>query len=171
MLQSVITRKVLVLNADYRAFSVCSVYKAFVLVYMDKADIVNRTKDLLLRTIDKAYEVPTVIKLRNYVNIPYRNVMLSRQNVFKRDKCKCVYCSSTKDLTIDHVIPKSRGGKTQWDNLVTACKRCNSKKGDMLLEEIDDMELPYKPFRPSFVMFLRDFSNSGDDSWIEYLQS
>ena len=165
-----ISRKVLVLNADYRAFSVCSIYKAFLLIYMDKAEVVNKAKDVFLRTVDKAYDVPSVIKLRKYVNMPYRNVMLSRQNVFKRDGGKCVYCESKMDLTLDHVVPKSRGGKTTWGNLVTACKRCNSKKGNFLVEEVD-MTLPYKPYRPSFVMFLRDFSGVKDESWSPYLAS
>ncbi len=164
------SQKVLVLNADYRAFSVCSVYKAFLLVYMEKAEIVNKAKDVFLKTVSEAYAVPTVIKLRSYVNIPYRSVMLSRQNIFKRDSGKCVYCSSPKDLTLDHVIPKSRGGKTTWNNLVTACKSCNSRKGDFMVEEIE-MDLPYKPYRPSFVMFLRDFSGKTDESWMQYLSS
>ena len=165
-----LSRKVLILNADYRAFSVCSVYKAFLLVYMDKAEVVNKAKDVFLRTVDRAYEVPSVIKLCRYVNMPYKGVMLSRQNIFKRDGNRCVYCGSARELTLDHVIPKSREGKTTWNNLVTACKTCNSKKGDFLPEEID-MPLPYKPYKPSFVMFLRDFSGISDETWHPYLQS
>ncbi len=162
------SQKVLVLNADYRAFSVCNIYKAFLLLYLEKAEIVSNSETRTLRTVSKAFEVPTVIKLRKYVNMPYRNVMLSRQNIFKRDSNKCVYCNSKKDLTLDHVIPKSRGGKTSWTNLVTACRKCNSRKGDFLPEEVN-MELPYEPFKPSFVMFLREFSGMNDDSWVPYL--
>lgn len=165
-----ISRKVLILNADYRAFSICSVYKAFLLVYMDKAEVLNKAKNVFLRTVDRSYEVPTVIKLYRYVNMPYKGVMLSRQNIFKRDGNKCVYCGAPRDLTLDHVIPKSKGGQTSWGNLVTACKSCNSKKGDFLPKDIG-MELPFKPYKPSFVMFLRDFSGIGDESWHPYLQT
>lgn len=165
-----LSRKVLILNADYRAYSVCSVYKAFLLVYMEKAEVVNKAKDVFLRTVDQAFEVPSVIRLSRYVNIPYRGVMLSRQNIFKRDGNQCVYCGDKKDLTLDHVIPKSKGGKTSWGNLITACKSCNAKKGSYLPEEIE-MDLPYQPYRPSFVMFLRDFSGISDEAWSPYLQA
>lgn len=162
------SHKVLVLNADYRAFSVCSVYKAFLLVYLGKAEKAAHSKGISIRTIDRAFEVPSVIKLKQYINMPYRNVMLSRQNVFKRDGNQCVYCSSHKELTVDHVVPKSRGGQTSWTNLVTACRKCNSRKGDFLPEEAM-MPLPYDPFKPSFVMFLRDFSGISDEAWMPYL--
>jgi 5-methylcytosine-specific restriction endonuclease McrA len=163
-----LSNKVLVLNADFRAFSICNVYKAFLLIYTDKADAVSSSRSLEIRTIDRVYEVPSVIKLRHYVQMPYRHVMLSRQNVFKRDGYKCGYCGSHKDLTLDHVLPKSRGGRSSWTNLVTACKRCNARKGDFLPEEIG-MPLLVKPFKPSFVMFLREYSGLSDEAWNPYL--
>jgi 5-methylcytosine-specific restriction endonuclease McrA len=162
------SRKVLVLNADYRALSVCNVYKAFLLLYLNKADDVGESSTITIHTVDRAFKVPSVIRLRRYVNLPYKNVMLSRQHVFKRDGNKCVYCGSGKDLTLDHVLPKSRGGKTSWTNLVTACRICNARKGDALPQEIG-LELPYEPYRPSFVMFLREFSGLADESWTPYL--
>lgn len=162
-------RKVLVLNADYRALSVCSVYKAFLLTYLHKAETVNIVEGKYIRTVSESFEVPSVIRLCHYINIPYKNVMLSRHNIFKRDSNKCVYCSDKDDLTIDHVLPRSRGGASSWSNLVTACRRCNSKKGNNLPEEVG-MNLPYKPYRPSFIVFLREFSGIGDDSWLPYLQ-
>ncbi len=161
-------RKVLVLNADFRALAVCTVSKAFLLVYLEKAEIVNKAENVFLRTVNRTFDMPSVIRLVNYVNVPYRGVMLSRQNIFKRDAGTCVYCGTTKDLTLDHVLPRSRGGKTSWTNLVTACKRCNSRKGDLTPDEAN-MPLPYKPFRPSFVVFLREFSGMGDDSWQPFL--
>jgi 5-methylcytosine-specific restriction endonuclease McrA len=72
-------------------------------------------------------------------------------------------------LTLDHVLPKSRGGKTSWQNLVTACKKCNGYKGDHLPQEVG-LTLPYKPYKPSFVKFIRDFSKQGDESWNDFLQ-
>jgi 5-methylcytosine-specific restriction endonuclease McrA len=161
-------RKVLVLNADYRALTVCSVYKAFILLFSEKAEIVNKVENLYLRTVTRAFEVPSVIRLYHYVNVPFKNVMLNRHNIFKRDGGRCLYCGSREDLTLDHVMPRSRGGKTSWTNLVTACKKCNAKKGDYTPEEAN-MPLPYAPFRPSYVVFLRDFSGIGDESWKPYL--
>ncbi len=163
------SRKVLVLNADYRALSVCTVYKAFLLTYLQKAELVNKVEGVHIRTISDSYDVPSVIRLLNYVNIPYKSVMLTRHNVFKRDGYKCVYCSAKDSLTIDHVIPRSRGGTSTWSNLVTACRSCNAKKGDCLPEEAD-MPLPYQPYRPSFIVFIREFSGIGDKSWLPYLQ-
>jgi 5-methylcytosine-specific restriction endonuclease McrA len=163
-------KKVLVLNADYRAFTVCSVYKAFLLVYLEKAEIVIKSEKNFIRTVSRAYALPSVIRLYNYVQMPYKGVMLTRQNIFKRDGHQCVYCSSREDLTLDHVVPRSRGGDSTWSNLVTACKPCNAKKGDYLPEEAK-MPLPYKPYKPSFIMFLREFSGVSDENWRPYLQA
>ena len=149
-----ISRKVLVLNADYRAISVCSTAKAFLLIYLHKAEMLNQSHEGFIQTVNRSYPAPSVIRLNSYINIPYRGVMLSRQNIFKRDGNRCVYCGEKKDLTLDHVVPRSKGGKTSWTNLVTACQRCNSRKSDFSLEDVG-MALPYKPFKPTFVMFLR----------------
>lgn len=94
--------------------------------------------------------------------------MLSRQNIFKRDAHKCLYCGSKKDLTLDHVLPKSRGGASNWTNLATACKKCNSIKGDRTPEEAE-MPLIILPFKPSYIMFVRNFSGFTSADWIQYL--
>jgi len=161
-------RKVLVLNQDYSALSVCSVPKAFLLVYLDKAELVSHIPDQYLRTVDEKYPMPTVIRLYRYVQVPYKGVMMTRQNIFKRDNHRCVYCGTHEELTLDHVMPRSRGGRTSWDNLTTACKRCNTKKGDFTPEEAN-MPLRQRPFKPSFIVFLREFSGAADDSWMPYL--
>jgi 5-methylcytosine-specific restriction endonuclease McrA len=114
--------------------------------------------------------MPAVIKLRNYVNVPYKGVVLTRQNVFKRDGFMCQYCGTRKDLTLDHVVPKARGGKSTWVNLITACKKCNTRKGDYAPEEIG-FSLKNFPYRPSYVLFLRDFSGYAHDEWIPYLKT
>lgn len=163
-------RKVLVLNQDYSALSICSVPKAFLLVYLSKAELVAESEALFLRTVDKEFPMPTVIRLHRYVHLPYKGVMLTRQNIFRRDGHSCQYCGTTDDLTLDHVIPKSRGGKTNWDNLLTACKRCNSRKGDFTPEEAN-MRMRHKPFKPSFIVFLREFSGVLDDSWMPFLSN
>ncbi|MDX2303017.1 MAG: HNH endonuclease [Microscillaceae bacterium] len=165
---SVQGNKVLILNQDYRALTVCSVQKAFILVYLNKAELIAEASNLKLRTVTSTYPMPSIIRLYRYVNLPYKGVMLSRQNIFKRDGGKCQYCGSTKDLTLDHVIPRSKGGRSTWDNLVTACKHCNSKKGDYTPEEAS-MPLARQPFKPSFIMFLRDFSGPIEENWKPYL--
>jgi len=161
-------RKVLILNQDYTALTICSVQKAFILVYLKKAELVNEANGFQLRSINHSFPMPSIIRLYKYVHLPFKGVMLSRQNIFKRDGNRCQYCGSTFDLTLDHVLPSSRGGRSSWDNLITACKKCNSKKGDFTPEEAN-MQLDRKPFKPSFIMFLRDFSGHIDDDWKPYL--
>ncbi len=163
------SQKVLILNADYRALTICSTHKAFLLVYLEKAEIVTKAAGRMLRTVTRAYDAPSVIRLFKYVNIPYKGVMMTRQNIFRRDNFTCVYCGVKENLTLDHVMPRSRGGKSSWTNLVTACQGCNSKKGDFTPEEIE-MNLPYKPFKPTFVMFIKEYSGMGDDTWHPYLK-
>ena len=161
-------RKVLILNQDYSALGICSVPKAFLLVYLDKAELVAASSVFQLHTVSTSFPLPTVIRLNRYINLPYKGVMLTRQNIFKRDGHRCVYCSSTEDLTLDHVMPKSRGGRTSWENLATACKRCNAKKGDCTPEEAS-MPMRHRPFKPSFMLFLRDYSGAVEESWMPFL--
>lgn len=163
-------RKVLVLNQDFSAFTICSVPKAFLLVYMNKAEMVSEDAKVRLRSVTRHFPMPSIIRLHNYVNRPYRNggVVLNRHNVFKRDNHQCQYCGVAKDLSLDHVFPRSRGGKTSWDNLVAACRSCNGKKGDYTPEEAG-MKLNQRPYKPSFVMFLRDFSERISEDWMMYL--
>ncbi len=101
--------KVLILNQDYSPLTICSVQKAFILVYLSKAELVVRTENYLLRSVSATYPMPSIIRLFKYVNLPYKGVMLSRQNIFKRDNGRCQYCLTTEELTLDHVFPKSRG--------------------------------------------------------------
>jgi 5-methylcytosine-specific restriction endonuclease McrA len=160
--------KALVLNNDFRALTVCEMEKAFLLVYLNKAELIAPSKDSVFHTVSATYPAPSIIRLMRYVNLPYKNVVLSRQNIFKRDGHRCQYCGSVLELTIDHILPRSRGGLPSWDNLVTACKSCNSKKGDSTPEEAG-MPLLSKPYRPSFIIFLRDFSGHIKEEWMPYL--
>jgi 5-methylcytosine-specific restriction endonuclease McrA len=160
--------KVLVLNQDYSAFNICSAPKAFLLVYLNKAELVVHAEDRYLRSVSQTYVFPAVIRLHKYVNRPYKGVVMTRQNIFKRDRGTCQYCGARDHLTLDHVTPKSRGGKSSWDNLVTACQRCNSQKGDQTPEE-SGMQLSQRPFKPTFLMFIREFSGSSSDYWLPYL--
>ncbi len=103
------------------------------------------------------------------MRVHYKRVMLSRKNILRRDNHKCQYCGrSDLPLTIDHVIPKSKGGQDTWENLVAACIKCNNKKGDRTFEEAN-MQLIRKPFRPSHIMFLKNFVGQVDERWKPYL--
>nr|WP_262922705.1 HNH endonuclease [Roseivirga pacifica] len=161
-------KRVLVLNQDYSPISVCSAERAFLLLYLQKAELVHDNPENKIRSINTAYPMPSVIRLQQYISIPYKSVLLSRQNVFKRDSNQCLYCGNGKDLTLDHVLPKSRGGQSTWTNLATACKKCNSIKGDKTPEEAK-MPLAQKPFRPTYVMFVRNFSGFTSKDWLKYL--
>lgn len=163
-------QRVLVLNYDFSPLSVCSVERAFVLVYMNKSEMLHTANGHQLHSVTKQFPMPSVIRLLRYVNVPFRGVQLTRQNIFKRDKFCCQYCGKNRDLTLDHVVPKARGGKSAWTNLVTACKRCNTVKGNSTPEEAG-IHLKLRPFKPSYIMFIRDFSGYYQDEWQNYLDS
>jgi len=107
------------------------------------------------KMINGRYRLPEVIKLENYILLPFIDVVLSRKNIYLRDNYTCQYCrkSSASKLTIDHIIPKSRGGRESWDNMVVCCMRCNRRKGDRSLEEAE-MKLATIPYRPPSSLYL-----------------
>ncbi len=160
--------RVLILNQDFSAIAVCSVHKAFLLVYLDKAEMVSKANGSVLRSISHAYPVPSVIRLQRYVHVPYHGIALSRHNIMRRDNYSCQYCGTVKNLTLDHLLPRSRGGETNWQNLVTACIRCNSRKGDRTPEEAG-LKLLQKPAKPSLLTFLKLHLNSHNEDWRIYL--
>lgn len=160
--------RVLVLNQDFSPISVCSAERAFVLIYLEKSEMIKPANGYKLRSVDRVFPMPSVIRLNRYVNIPYKGVNLNRQNIFKRDNFQCQYCGTKKDLTLDHLIPRARGGTHAWENLVTACKKCNAKKGDFSPERAG-MHLTKKPAKPSYITFLRDLANGQSSEWKDFL--
>ena len=162
--------KVLVLNQDYSPLTLCSVNRAFLLVYLEKAELLEYDDTAQLHSVSQAFPKPTVIRINQYIFVPYRGVILTRYNLFKRDNHECQYCGASRDLTLDHLIPRSKGGKTTWKNLVTACKQCNARKGDQSPEAVG-LTLGRLPYKPSYVMFLRaNFGNLRKD-WLRYLDA
>lgn len=159
---------VLVLNQDYRALTVCSVERAVVLIHLHKAEMVEALPGHFLRSPSIQFPWPSIVRLKMFVRVPYRKIMLSRKNILRRDRFRCQYCGSREKLTVDHVLPKSRGGRDTWLNLVAACTSCNNRKGSHTPEEAR-MPLRRKPFRPSHVMFIRDYVGNLDDTWKPYL--
>ncbi len=160
--------EVLVLNQDYQPISVCSVQRSVKLVFLDKAELLHDDPDKIIRTVNEEYSYPSVIRLRRYIRLPYAKIVLSRRNIMKRDRSTCQYCGTRSDLTLDHVLPKSRGGADSWENLVTACNNCNVKKGNRTPEEAG-MPLNIKPYRPVHITFFQNLLNGIQEHWKPYL--
>ncbi len=162
---------VLVLNSTYEPLSVVSVKRAIVLVLKDKAEIVEAA-DAYLRSEKLCLPVPLVIRLVAYVKVPrFVNVPLTRKTVFARDRYTCQYCGRQlpkSELTLDHVIPKHKGGSTEWENVVTACKACNHRKGARTPEEAG-MRLMSKPSRPRYIAFILLGEVRCHEAWKKYL--
>jgi 5-methylcytosine-specific restriction endonuclease McrA len=159
---------VLVLNQDFSVLTVCSVERALILVFLQKAEVVEAYPGRFVRSPSMQFPWPSVVRLKGYVRVPYKHIMLSRKNILRRDRYRCQYCGSRENLTVDHIIPRSRGGRDTWENLVTACTRCNNRKGNRTPEEAG-MQLRSQPFRPSHIMFIRDFVGVIDEAWKPYL--
>ena len=161
--------QVLVLNASYEPLNVCSVRRAHVLVFKGKAEVIEALEQPLHSASD-TYPWPHVIRLVAYVSVP-RTVQrkISRRALFARDGWRCAYCGSTGGrLTLDHVVPRSRGGDSVWENVVTSCAPCNLKKGNRLLNEVE-MRLISSPKAPSPALFVTLAAPRVPDVWQPYL--
>ena len=168
MSNNVLGRKVLVLNQSYEPLMVINAKRAIVLMLKQKVEMLENYKENIC-SVDMSFDLPSVIKLNFYVHIKYKDIILSRKNIFKRDNHLCQYCGKqVKPLTIDHIIPKKRGGKDTWENLVAACSKCNTRKGDHSLKDID-MILIKKPRKPSKIFHLQSHVNKKQDTWKQYL--
>jgi len=160
---------VLVLNHSYEPISICSVQKAGVLVYLRKAEIIATLNGKQLRSVNSNYAFPSIVRLSKYRQIPYKEIILSRKNIVRRDGHRCQYCGSTKaPITVDHVLPKSQGGPDTWENMIAACVKCNNRKGDRTPEQAG-MTMLSTPRRPSHISFIVHSMNSIDSNWKPYL--
>lgn len=163
---------VLVLNASYEAINVCNLRRAMKMVFKGTAQT-EELSDIDIHSPSAAIKAPHVIRLVNYVHVPRSVVKFSRRNVLVRDQYTCQYCQiemSAAHLTMDHVIPISRGGETTWENVVTACKKCNNAKGNKMLYETR-LALERQPKTPSILTYLqrnRHFRGC-HPSWRKYL--
>lgn len=156
------------LNATYEPLSVVSERRAVVLVLREKADMVAEG-DGAIRAASVAVPVPTVIRLRTFVRVPYnRRVPLNRRAIFARDDGKCQYCGSPAE-NIDHVVPRSRGGEHRWENVVAACRRCNTRKGNRSLEQagLALRRTPLAPRRHGWIFVT--IGGTPHPSWAPYL--
>jgi len=140
-----LSRHVLILNQNYEPLSVCTVKRAVVMIFLDRAEMIA------------------------YIKVPDKRIMLSRKNIIKRDGGRCQYCGRKSDhMTVDHVIPKIQGGKDTWENLVAACKSCNNRKGQRMPEQAG-LKLLSKPRRPNHITFIQKFIGVKDRRWRQYL--
>ena len=165
----------LVLNADFRPLSyfplsLWSWQDAIKAVFLERVNILEEY-DRIVHSPSFEMRIPSVVSLKTYVR-PARNPAFTRFNLFLRDRFECQYCGSDEDLTFDHVIPRSRGGRTTWDNVVTACAPCNLLKGGRMAHHIG-MHPKHRPHRPTINELLsngRKFPpNYLHDSWADYL--
>jgi CRISPR/Cas system Type II protein with McrA/HNH and RuvC-like nuclease domain len=152
---------VLVLNYDYTPLNVTTIKRGFVLVDKGKAEIL-KSDDNPIVTGYKTYIRPVIIRLLQYIKYHSRTLRANRNRIYKRDNHQCVYCDSNKNLTLDHVFPKSRGGKNEWTNLVTSCFKCNLKKANRTPEEAK-MVMRQKPYVPTLVNENATLSNVWND--------
>jgi 5-methylcytosine-specific restriction endonuclease McrA len=164
---------VLVLNASYEPINICGARRALVLVLKGVART-EEEQGAMLHASRVRMPMPSVIRLLEYRRIPHQTRALSRKNILLRDRNTCQYCScvlTTGDLTLDHVLPRSRGGLSTWENLVACCHDCNRRKGNQLLHELQDMRLMREP-RPFSLHTSRHIMRmlgSGDANWRKYL--
>lgn len=172
--------RVLLLNgSSWEPLAVISVPRAINLILAGKAVVIEQSGHFL-KTIRDQFPVPSVIALRTYINVPRRQAHWSRKGVLVRDSYTCIYCGvqpghifkgrvlSKNDFTVDHILPKSRGGRDQWTNTACACYACNHRKGDKLPNEIA-MKLRWEPKTPR-TSYLVIAVGTGPDAWKRYIE-
>ncbi len=165
-------RPVLVLNASYEPINVCAARRALVLVLKGVASAEERTFDQVA-SARMCMSLPSVIRLLEYRRIPHQTRALSRKNILLRDRYTCQYCERTGpagELTMDHVIPRSRGGASTWENLVACCIECNNRKGNRTPDEAG-MKLTRqpRPFTMHTSRHIMRLLGKGDNQWRKYL--
>ncbi len=162
--------RVLVLNASFEPINVCTVRRAAVLILKNRAEILEHA-DWSLHAESLTLPRPVVIRLMTYVKIPRdpNRRKITRRAVFARDRWTCQYCGHERgNLTVDHVIPRSKGGASSWDNIVASCAPCNRRKGDRLPHQVN-MHPRVKPRTPAAHIFIQLASPTIPATWKQYL--
>ena len=163
---------ILVLNQNYEPLNVCHPRRAFVLLERGKAEVLEHGRGSL-RSASRSWPLPSVIRLIYMIKRPRPQMRLSRREVFNRDRYTCQYCGhrGSRDLTLDHVMPRHRGGAHSWENLVTACKPCNHRKGGKTLSEarLRLSREPHEPRSDIYSLFTPYLADDRNDAWRTYL--
>lgn len=160
---------VLVLNQNYEPLNVCNVRRALILVLRGKAEIIESAR-AAIHTARATFVLPSVIRLVHMIKRPRPKVRLTRKEIFARDNWQCVYCGRhTRDLTLDHVVPRHRGGPHTWENLVAACKTCNHRKAGRTPAEAR-MEMLRQPALPRVSIYHAFFPYLGtQEEWRKFV--
>lgn len=158
---------VLVLNASYEYLNVTSLRRAIALVVKRKAEIVEAIQGRYIAGIQNRYGLPTVVRMLYYIRRPFKEIPVTRKNIVLRDRHTCQYCGKAGD-TVDHVFPRSRGGRDTWENCVCACAECNRLKNDRTPDEAR-MKLLSKPRKPALIPWLMMKKEPNRLSWARYL--
>lgn len=165
-------KPVLVLNASYEPINVCAARRALVLVLKGVASAEEHST-VSVHSARRSLSLPSVIRLLEYRRIPHQTRALSRKNILMRDRYTCQYCQKTlpsSDMTLDHVIPRSRAGETTWENLVACCHSCNNKKGCRTPDEAGmRLTRPPRPFSLHTSRHLMRLLGKSDEQWRKYL--
>lgn len=170
--QRLLHAPVLVLNASYEPINITMVRRAVVLIFKGVATT-EEEDGAYLHSARTVLRVPSVIRLHEFRRIPHQSRALSRKNILLRDRYSCQFCGRVlpaSELTLDHVIPRSRGGRTDWDNLVASCHACNNLKGDRLPEEAGlQLHRPPRPLTLHTSRQLMRIMGKSDERWRKYL--
>lgn len=162
---------VLVLNQNYEPLNVCNMRRAIGLILHHKAEILDVYQHPIV-TASRTIDAPSVIRLSHLIRRPHPRVKLTRREIFIRDNYTCQYCGThSGDLTIDHIVPRSRGGSHSWENLVSACRSCNHRKGGKLLTD-SKMRLrqqPYEPRAGRYYTIQRRLNSAVTDAWLKFI--
>lgn len=191
-MEAILSQNVLVLNRLWQAVNICSVKRAFMLLYQGHAQVVETEEGTfqtmnfdqwynfsngyegedVVHTVSVRIRIPKVILLMFFDRMPKKEVKFTRHNIFERDNNTCQYCAKKfdrKDLNLDHVIPRDRGGETSWENIVCSCVACNSKKGNRTPPEAG-LKLLKKPKRPKWRPLLHiQFNKTSNESWKHFV--
>lgn len=162
-------RKVLLLNSSYEPIDSLDMERAMILILNNKVEILHINPERKIRTVTVVFPYPEVVRLKKYVHWKRRTMTATKRNILIRDNFTCQYCGSKKNLTIDHILPVSRGGENTWKNMVAACNSCNNVKADRTPEEAG-MVLAKKPFIPGVLSpYISYAKHYGMDSWKDYI--
>jgi len=148
--------RILLLSPNYEPLEAIGWRKAMCLLSMGKIEIVEEYDDRQIRSVSVIFKMPAVVRLVNVFRRPKKRVRYRKQNVFARDRWTCAFCGEKKsasELTVDHVVPRAQGGRTEWTNVVTACGPCNLRKADRTPAQAG-MHLRFKPYQPDWVPVL-----------------
>ena len=160
---------VLVLNFTYEALNITSFQRAVKLIFAGKAEVVHG-RDRVIASPTWELRMPSIIRMLYYIRRPMQKVALTKKNVLLRDDYTCQYCGvrGERMMTVDHVVPRSRGGPSTWENLVCACMRCNNRKNNRSPQD-SNMTLQRRPKTPKYIPWIQIRRNTFPDEWHKFL--